>query len=53
MKLYDSISDVKLVDDNDKHIVKLSNSERKIMKRKEYYNQINSDNNQDDIFIKS
>lgn len=53
-----TLSDIKLVDD-DKHIVKLSNSERKIMKRKEYYNQINSDNNQekeiytdDDIFLK-
>jgi hypothetical protein len=53
-----TLSDIKLIDD-DKHIVKLSNSERKIMKRKEYYNQINSDNNQekeiytdDDIFLK-
>jgi hypothetical protein len=55
-----TLSDIKLVDDDEKHVVKLSNSERKIMKRKEYYNQINSDNNQnketytdDDIFLKN
>ena len=55
-----TLSDIKLVDEDEKHVVKLSNSERKIMKRKEYYNQINSDNNQDketytddDIFLKN
>jgi hypothetical protein len=52
-----SLSDIKLVDDDEKHIVKLSNSERKIMKRKEYYNQIHSDNKEiytdDDIFLKN
>jgi hypothetical protein len=51
---YDAISDTKSdkkTDDEPKHIVKLSNSEKKIMKRKEYYNQINSDNKTDDVYV--
>lgn len=54
-----SLSDIKLVDTDENNLVKLSNSEKKIMKRKDYYNQINSDStpekfdNNDDIFIKN
>lgn len=54
-----TLSDIKLVDTDENHVVKLSNSERKIMKRKEYYNQINSDSNKetydkdDDIFVRN
>lgn len=53
-----TLSDIKLVDTDENHVVKLSNSERKIIKRKEYYNQINSDskesyNNSDDIFVRN
>ena len=50
----DDTSDVKSdkkTDEEPKHIVKLSNSEKKIMKRKEYYNQINSDNKTDDVYV--
>lgn len=52
-----TLSDIKLVDTDENHVVKLSNSERKIMKRKEYYSQINSDSNKesydnnDNIFL--
>jgi hypothetical protein len=54
-----TLSDIKLIDTDENHVVKLSNSERKIMKRKEYYNQINTDSNKesydnnDDIFLKN
>jgi CHAD domain-containing protein len=50
----DETSDIKSdkrTDEEPKHIVKLSNSEKKIMKRKEYYNQINSDNKTDDVYV--
>ena len=54
-----TLSDIKLVDTDEAHVVKLSNSEKKIIKRKEYYNQINSEPNKesylsdDDIFLKN
>jgi hypothetical protein len=51
MSANDNLSDKNNSDNNEKHIVKLSNSERKIIKRKEYYNQINSDNKPDDVYI--
>jgi hypothetical protein len=38
-------------DENERHVVKLSNSEKKLIKRKEYYKQINSDNKLDDVYI--
>ena len=46
-----TLSDIKLIDDDEKHIVKLSNSEKKIIKKKEYYNQINADIKTDDIYV--
>ena len=62
MSAQDNNSDTRTSDKHDsesqKNIVKLSNAERKIIKRKDYYNQINNQKNDDlyvsddDIFLK-